>query len=70
MYKETQIICPNCNKESGYTLEGLMHMVIMNDLTCPHCNSVVVRCPPTFTISNNTNNEKLCCGNCTGKCKD
>jgi hypothetical protein len=42
MYKETPIICPYCEKDTGYTEERLMHYVLQSDLKCPHCQKVII----------------------------
>ncbi len=42
MYKVTPIICPHCNKESGYTQEGIRFLVILNDLLCKRCHKAVI----------------------------
>ena len=37
------IICPRCGKESGYTKNGIMLLVIQNDLLCKHCGGIVIK---------------------------
>jgi hypothetical protein len=39
---EHPIICPSCGKESGYTSEGVMFLVVTTDLTCHHCGTVII----------------------------
>ncbi len=40
--KEHPIICPTCGKESGYTTESIMFLVVTTDLTCHNCGAVVI----------------------------
>jgi hypothetical protein len=40
-----EIICPYCQKPSGYTQEGLMFFVITYDLCCKHCGKIVITKP-------------------------
>jgi len=46
MVRKHLIICPHCNKHSGYTQEQLMFYVLTHDLKCKHCGEVVVKCAP------------------------
>lgn len=43
---EHPIICPHCNKDTGWTQEQFMHCVLTDDLLCPHCGKVVIAVNP------------------------
>ena len=40
--KKNEILCPHCGKNTGYTHEGLMFLVLQDDLKCPYCNKIVI----------------------------
>jgi hypothetical protein len=42
------IICPCCGKDSGYTKEGIMFLVVQSDILCQHCGHVIIQ--PDITI--------------------
>ena len=44
MYQQTPIICPHCNKHSGYTQENMMYFVMTCDLYCMNCHGIVIKC--------------------------
>jgi rubrerythrin len=39
---EHPLICSVCGEESGYTIEGIMFLMVTTDLTCHNCGAVVV----------------------------
>ncbi len=43
MVIKTPIICRHCKKDTGYTAEGFMFMVLTHDVLCPHCGKVVIK---------------------------
>ena len=41
--RETPIICPNCERDTGYTEEQFMHCVVDGDIRCPHCQHIIIK---------------------------
>jgi DNA-directed RNA polymerase subunit RPC12/RpoP len=37
------IICGKCNKDTGLIQENFTQMVIMSDIKCPHCGTIVIK---------------------------
>ena len=48
-FNETPIVCPHCEKESGYVKEGLMLFVVVEDLRCKNCGEIVIHKSPIYS---------------------